>query len=100
MLPNIGFIVEEDGIELIAGFIVITNSPIFLIEWIVGNPEVEWEVRKEALHLLVDTASNWSKKHGASFVMHMTNNERLIEKLENMDFNITDKNNTHLIRGL
>lgn len=100
IISSSGFIVENDQHKIAATWVIKTNSPIYMIEWTVGNPEVNWEIRKDALEQLTEYACNWAKVDGAKAIMIMTKNNRYIEKLKNIKFIESDNNMTHLVRSL
>ncbi len=63
-----GFMVEKDGIPIVSGFLYFTNSQGVLLEWIVSNPNYRDSDRKEAIILLIDTAEDFIKKQGKSYI--------------------------------
>ena len=99
IISNTGYI-AEDGEKLAATWLIKTNTPIYLIEWTVGNPKVDWQKRKKALEELTNYACEQAKKDGAKAVMVMTKSNRYIDKLKNMNFIESDDNMTHFIRSL
>lgn len=100
MLTGKGFIVETDKDKVAAGWVFTTNCPIYIMEWVVGNPKVDWEKRQDGIKTLIDDCSEWAKQDGASFILTMTSNKRFIEKLKDSKFSETDKEMTHLMRRL
>lgn len=100
VISDSGFMVEDGLNKIAATWIIKTNSPIYLMEWTVGNPEISWEKRKNALEQLTEYACNWAKQDGAKAVLVMTKNNRYIDKLKNTNFVESDKDMTHLIRSL
>lgn len=100
LLSTSGFVCKYDNEIILATWVYKTNSRIYMNEWTVGNPEISWKIRKNALNLLLDHVSFWSKKQGAEFLLTMTSNDRYIEKLKENNFNVTDTNITHLMRKL
>lgn len=99
VVSDAGFI-AEDGEKLAAAWVIKTNTPIYMIEWTVGNPNADWEKRKDALEQLTNHACDWAKQDGAKAVMVMTKSDRYIEKLKNTGFIESDNELTHLIRSL
>ena len=100
VISDTGYIVEENNVKIAATWLIKTNTPIYMIEWTVGNPEVNWELRKEALDSLTDYACSQAKEFGAQAVMIMTKSDRYLEKLKNNKFIESDANMTHVIRSL
>ena len=59
MLPEnglSGLMVEKKGINIVAGFIYMTNSTTAILDWIVSNPDYRDKDRKYAIELLIVTA--------------------------------------------
>jgi len=100
MLSDTGFIAENDKGKIAATWLIKNNCSIYLVEWTVGNPDCDWETRAEGLHLVNEKACEAAKEDGASFVLTMTKNKRLIEKLKESNFGLSDENMTHLMRRL
>ena len=100
ILSDCGFIIKDNNLKIAATWVFKTNSPIYIMEWTVGNPEVSWEKRQEGIQLLTEAASSWSKEHGASYLLTMTKSKRFIEKLKDSGFKETDDEMVHLMRSL
>lgn len=100
ILTTSGFIVESDSAKFAATWIFKTNCPIYIMEWTVGNPDVKWEDRSEAIQLVTNTACEWAKQDGAKQVFTMTKSDRFIKKLKESGFTKTDSGMTHLVRSL
>ena len=50
VLSNSGFVSEtKDGIKVAATWIFPTNCPIYIMEWTVGNPDLNHELRNAGL---------------------------------------------------
>lgn len=96
-----GYIAYDNDTPIATAFVYRDKGcPFCILEWVIGNPDVDWEVRKEGLDLVIDTASQWAKNDGAEIVLTMTKNKRLIEKYIDNKFIQTDEGVTHLIRRL
>lgn len=100
MLPNSGFIIEDNKNKIAATWIIKTNYPVYLMEWTIGNPDVDWEDRSTGIDLVTDAACKWAKANGASHLFTMTKNERFMDKLEKSGFIKADTGMTHLMRVL
>jgi len=98
MLCDDGFIVEDDENKLAACWVFSTNCPIYIMEWTVGNPDVDWETRQKALDMLIATCVEWSKDNGAEFLFTMTKRGRFLDKLKDNEFKETDEDMVHLMR--
>ena len=100
MLSDDGFIAYDDNKKYAATWVYKTNSPIYIMEWLVGNPDVDYSLRKQGIVLVVEMSSLFAKESGAKSLLTMTSNERFAEKLEELKFNETDRNMIHYIRSL
>jgi hypothetical protein len=97
VLPPIGFIATLDGERLAACWVYTTDSCIAWLEYIVGNPFIEKELRSRALNACIAEASRDALDCGAKTVFTSSNNSRLIERLKELGFIEGDKDVTQLI---
>jgi len=97
-----GFIAYNNDIPIAVGFIyrLDEGNPLCMLEWLIGNPDADWKIRKEGISKVIDACFTWAKEDGAEVVITMTKNKRLIEKYKEKDFIETDTNMTHLMRRL
>jgi len=73
-----GVMISNEGVDICAGFLYLTNSDFGWIEFIVSNPdEKNKEIRKEALTLLIDTLSKLAKDRGCRLILTSVNNKSL-----------------------
>lgn len=100
ILSKAGFIVEDQNEKLAATWVFATNCPIYIMEWTVGNPDIEWNKRSNGIKVVTDAACEWAKNDGASQIFTMTKSKRFIEKLEEVGFKETESGMTHLVRSL
>lgn len=80
-LSSRGYIAEKEGIKLAAGWLYMTDSDIFIMEWLIGNPEVAHEERGKALDMVIDRILSEAKEYGARMVHTQSINERLAKRL-------------------
>lgn len=99
-LSSKGFVSEKDGVKLAATWIFTLDCSIYLMEWTVGNPDVNFNDREEGIRMVTNKACDWAKMNGAKQVLTMTKHDRLIDKLKNYGFQVSDTGMTHLIRSL
>ena len=94
-LPNNGtggFMIQHEGVDICAGFLVTTNSSICLIEWIVSNYEVKDKIlRKDAVEFLIEALVNLGKKLGFKLAFTYLLNESLKQRYETCGFIETTK---------
>lgn len=96
-----GFIAYDDNGKYAACWLYRDKGcPISILEWTVGNPDVNYKVRQEAIDGVMNECFRVAKEDGAQLILTMTKNKRLIEKLKESQFVETDNDMTHLIRRL
>jgi len=95
-LPEIGFIVND----VVAGFIYKTDSNICLMEWIIGNPQADKDLRKKSISLLLNHLCDIAKNMGYKMCFTYTKNTSLIDSLEHNEFQKTDEQMIHFLRSL
>jgi GNAT superfamily N-acetyltransferase len=91
-----GLIVEKDGIRIVSGFIITTNSKGAMLEWIVSNPEYKDKDRKYAIELLIQTAEEYCKGLGFTYMFSIGRNKHLIETHKKLGWDV-DKNPSYEI---
>ena len=96
MLPKTGLMVEDKE-KIVSGFLYRTDSSICLLEWVVGNPALSKEERKNGMNLLFSTSKLWAKAHGFKIILTMTKNNGLINSLTNNEFKKTDGDMSHFM---
>jgi len=99
-LSTTGFISEDKENKYAVTWVFTTNSPIYIMEWTVGNPNVDYKKRKEGLHQIIEASSVFAKECGAKFLLTMTNNNRFYNKLTEFNFDEQDRNVIHMMRSL
>lgn len=98
-LPDIGVIVDVDGVDTCAAWLVETNCDLAMIEWFISNPAAR-KNRREALSLAVHFLMDIAKSKGFAAVVSTVRNPHLIRSLESMGFEGSETNMTNLIRIL
>lgn len=99
MLPELGLVVTDDHEAHAAGWLYTTNSPIALIEWLVGNPNSSHETRGQALDTLIEALTRAAHSRGFRHVWSSLVHDRLIERYKRLGFTVADKHATNMIRG-
>ena len=95
-LPPTGFIVPNHA----AAFLYRLEGPIALMEWVVGNPERNYHDRAVALEDVIAAVEDAAKAAGYKSIFTMTRHERLINRLRDTGYVVTDEKMTHLMKGL
>lgn len=100
MLSPTGFISYDEETPIAAGFLYNTDSNWAVIEWVVGNPDVDHEKRSEGLDLVLNGLLITAEGLGKKYIQTIVEHKRLIERYKNFKFMETDKNMTVMIRSL
>lgn len=93
------FIIEnEEKIVCSGSLYQLGKSSMYWIEGIVTNKNIEKNLRKEGLHILLEHLYKIAKQKGAEIVMSSTPREGLKEIFENCEFKLTPEKYYHLGR--
>lgn len=95
-LPKNGFIIDETC----AGFIYSTDSSISWLEFVVANPSLSKEERKQGLQKLLLGLTGLAKELGYSIIFSSVNHSSLMERYKEVGFEQSDTNMTNFIRRL
>ena len=93
-------IFSKKGNPIFAGFLLIHGTDLVFLEWVVSNPNVEKEERSGGFDKLLQVAEILAKDKGGKFLMHMTNNDKLVEMFKSKNYKVTDENCVHLIKEI
>lgn len=100
-LAENGFIAELDNEKVAAAWMLqLGKTPIYMFEWLVGNPNVNWEIRAKGIETLINDMCDLSKKDGAQVILGICKNERLITKLNAIGFENDNSDMKFLMRKL
>jgi N-acetylglutamate synthase-like GNAT family acetyltransferase len=89
-----GFIVEKDGVQIVAGFVYLSNSKTAFFDWVISNPEYRDKDRKDAIKLLISGMEHVIKEAGYKYVFSITRNPHLLKTHEELGY-IVDKTKSH-----
>jgi len=82
-----GMIVYDGDTPVCAGFLYLSNSKVFWVDWIISNFHyTNRENRKTALLFLIDTLSNVAANNGAKYIYALIKQPSLIKKYEQLGF--------------
>ena len=98
VLSDIGYIIEKDGMNLCAGWLFTTNSCIGSMEYIIGNPYADTELRGRALDFLIECLAQRNLKEGKKVFMTNIKNEALAKRLLRLGFLQGDTNIKQFVR--
>jgi hypothetical protein len=91
-----GYIVEKDGIPIVASFLYTTNSKVGWIEWTVSNKEYREDDRKEALELLISGIEHVARNSGCEIILSIGRSKGLMDTHKKLGYNV-DKNPSYEI---
>ena len=97
MLPDNGtggIMVENEGENIVAGFLYWSNSKLVWLDWIISNPKVSRDTRQEAIKKLILTAEHMTKKAGSKYMMSISRSNSLLKTHKQMGWNV-DKTPSH-----
>ena len=85
-----GFVIEKEGIMIVAGFVYITNSKAVLLEWIISNPEYREDDRDMAITCLINTIESIIKEWGYKYIFSVGRTKALIDKHKELGYHVDD----------
>lgn len=104
LLPNNGlggFMVEEDGVEIVAGFLYFTNSKFALCEYVVSNPKVkDRNLREKAIVFLINEITKEAKLNGVKCLFTSLKNSNLEDKYLKAGYSLGTKNTNEYIKNI
>lgn len=86
ILSDIGYVIEEDGLNLCAGWLYTTNSLIASMEFIVSNPFAPKDRVDLALDFLIECLSQRALKEGKRLVMTTINSPSLAKRVTSLGY--------------
>ena len=99
-LPETGFMVVKENIEIAACYVYLTNSKAALLEWVVSNPEYKEKDRKQALKFLIQIVEEILKQQGFIHVMTMGRNSSLLKIHKELGWTIDPTPSHEIIKNL
>ena len=97
MLPGEGtggVMVSKNNVNIVAGFLYWSNSKLVWLDWIISNPKVSRDIRREAIKKLILTAEHMTKKAGSKYMMSISRSNSLLKTHEQMGWSV-DKTPSH-----
>jgi hypothetical protein len=95
-----GFVVEKNGVMIVAGFVYVTNSKAVLLEWIISNPEYREDDRDMAITCLISTVEKIIKGWGYKYIFTIGRTKALINKHKELGWHVDDKPSHEIIKIL
>lgn len=96
LLPVTGYIANECA----AGFLYLTNSPISWIEWVVGDPKAEKQLRSESLDELISYMIEKARFIGTREIFTSAVSFPFIQRLKKHGFREGDVKTSHFFRSI
>ena len=81
MLPDNGtggIMIENEGENVVAGFLYWSNSKMVWLDWIISNPKTNRDIRQEAIKKLILTAEHMTKEAGSKYMMSISRSNSLL----------------------
>ena len=103
MLPDngkSGFMIEKNNIPIVACFLLLTNSKIAILEWVVSNPEYKENDRKKAIETLINGVEIVCKNMGYTHVFSIGRNKHLIETHKKLGWFVDTKPSHEIIKTI
>jgi hypothetical protein len=100
LLPQVGIVALDGDRKIAFGWLYQTDSKFALVEFVLGNPNVDWELRDEGVQLVINRLCEEAKERGFTSIFSSIGHKRLIEKYKSNGFRVTDENMTNFIRRL
>ena len=91
MLPDNGtggIMVDNEGENIVAGFLYWSNSKLVWLDWIISNPKVSRDIRQEAIKKLILTAESMTKEAGSKYMMSISRSNSLLKTHKQMGWNV------------
>ena len=97
MLPDDGtggIMIENEGENIVAGFLYWSNSKLVWLDWIISNPNADKKIRKQAIEMLILTVEQMVKDAGSKYIMSISRSNSLLKIHEKIGWSI-DKTPSH-----
>jgi len=95
-----GFVIEKEGVMIVAGFVYITNSKAVLLEWIISNPEYREDDRDMAITCLIKTIESIIKEWGYKYIFSIGRTKALIDKHKELGYSVDEKASYEIVKIL
>tara|TARA_R110002020_G_scaffold260526_3_gene474771 strand:+ start:5741 stop:6142 length:402 start_codon:yes stop_codon:yes gene_type:complete len=95
-----GFVIEKEGIMIVAGFVYITNSKAVLLEWIISNPDYKENDRDMAITVLITSVEKIVKDWGYNYIFTIGRNKSLISKHKKLGWQVDEKPSHEIVKKL
>ena len=103
MLPDNGtggIMIENEGENVVAGFLYWSNSKMVWLDWIISNPKTNRDIRQEAIKKLILTAESMTKEAGSKFMMSISRNNSLLKIHKELGWTIDPDPSHEMIKAI
>ena len=103
MLPDNGtggIMVENEGENIVAGFLYWSNSKLVWLDWIISNPKTNRDIRQEAIKKLILTAESMTKEAGSKFMMSISRSNSLLKIHKELGWTIDPDPSHEMIKAI
>ena len=103
MLPDNGtggIMVENEGENIVAGFLYWSNSKLVWLDWIISNPKVNRDIRQEAIKKLILTAEHMTKEAGSKYMMSISRSNSLLKIHKELGWTIDPDPSHEMIKAI
>ena len=91
-------IVENEGENIVAGFLYWSNSKLVWLDWIISNPKVSRDIRQEAIKKLILTAEHMTKEAGSKYMMSIRRSNSLLKTHKELGWTIDPGSSHEMIK--
>jgi hypothetical protein len=97
-LSTFGMVMEHEGQKLCAGWLYMTNSAFYLLEWLVTNPHAPLKIRVQGLEYLIERLVKEGEGFGGKLAFTSVKSRGLTRMLKKRGFQISDTEMTNMVR--
>ena len=99
ILPLTAFVSYTEDTDVAAAFMYLTDTDLAILTWIVGNPDISFELRDEGIRDAIKSCVELADNAGVKVICGMTSHEGLCQKFKREDFTYAEQV-SHLYRSL
>ena len=103
MLPDSGtggIMIENEGENVVAGFLYWSNSKMVWLDWIISNPKTNRDIRQEAIKKLILTAESMTREAGSKFMMSISRSNSLLKIHKELGWTIDPDPSHEMIKAI
>ena len=93
-------VMSKENKPLVGAFLILTNTPICLVEWVIADPQSVKIERREALKVLIEHLYALGKRKGYKIGYAVVQRESILKSLDELGFSREIRGLTGVIKGL